>query len=310
MIATAADYLRFQQEGGIADLSARAKLRLTGADRIRYLNGQVTANVTRLPTGAAQPACVTTAKGKLCADVFLSAAPDSPAVLIDAEPSLREPLLARLERYIISDDAVLEDVTAEFALLHLLRLDPATHPLAAQALPLRARRFGQEGWDLWLPTEHWSALRSQYEGCILPDSLLESLRLEAGLPRWGFELGEDTLPPEAGLDLTHIDYHKGCYVGQEVISRVKSVGHVNRHLRGFLTAGGQPLAPGWRLFAPEAPAKPLGHITSAAWSFALAKPIALGYLKRGSPAQLRAGPADGGGPELEVTACDLPFTAS
>src|SRR5580692_6386273 len=105
MPATASEYLDFQQRGGIADLSDRAKFRLTGADRVRYLNGQVTANILRLPEGEAVPACVTTAKGRLCGEIFVSALSD--ALLIDAEPSLREPLFERLERYIVADDAVL-----------------------------------------------------------------------------------------------------------------------------------------------------------------------------------------------------------
>ena len=104
----------FLASGGIADLSKRTKLRLTGADRVRYLNGQVTANVTRLTPQETMPACVTTAKGKLCGDVFLHATED--ALLVDAEPVLREILTPRLERYIISDNVEIEDVTDNSAL--------------------------------------------------------------------------------------------------------------------------------------------------------------------------------------------------
>ncbi len=99
------------------------------------------------------------------------------------------------------------------------------------------------------------------------------------MPRWGAELTEETLPPEAGLDQTAIDYHKGCYIGQEVISRIKSVGHVNRHLAGFTAPA--PLAPGMTLHPADDPGKTAGEITSAAWSFGLETWAALGYLKRG-----------------------------
>jgi folate-binding protein YgfZ len=138
------------------------------------------------------------------------------------------------------------------------------------------------------------------------------LRIEAGCPRWGAELTPETLPPEAGLERTHIDYHKGCYIGQETISRLRSVGHVNRELVGFESVSGQMLAPGLQIFAPDAEpeSRPLGQLTSAAWSFALAKPVALGYLKRGSPtAGLIARSSQN--PELayEVAARALPFVS-
>jgi folate-binding protein YgfZ len=117
---------------------------------------------------------------------------------------------------------------------------------------------------------------------LIPAPLAESLRIESGTPRWGAELTEETLPPEAGLDLTAIDYHKGCYIGQEVISRIKSVGHVNRQLAGFTALNRlTPLAPGMTLHPESDPAKPAGEITSAAWSFGLECWAALGYLKRG-----------------------------
>src|SRR3954465_5639955 len=115
-------------------------------------------------------------------------------------------------------------------------------------------------------------MRARIDGItFLSESLLETIRIEHGVARWGFELNEETLPPEAGLERTHIDYHKGCYIGQEVISRLKSIGHVNRQLSGFISNNDTPLAPGARIFnfEPEAGSpepKPLGAITSGAWS--------------------------------------------
>src|SRR5678816_363571 len=95
---------------------------------------------------------------------------------------------------------------------------------------------------------------------------------------------DSTLPPEARLDQTHVDYNKGCYVGQEVISRLKSVGHVNRRLVGYLaTQPDASLAAGMQLFTPGRADKPLGQLTSVAWSFALERPAALGYLRRDAP---------------------------
>jgi folate-binding protein YgfZ len=315
MSSPAERYREFLERGGVADLSDRVKLQLTGADRVRYLNGQVTANVSRLVPSEAMPACVTTAKGKLCADVWLHAAGD--ALFLDADATVRETLPARIERYIIADDVTLDDVTSELRLIHLL--PPASEP-AGSALRtdfgrfdhLRARRFGRDGMDFFLSAddaaELLGALASRH--VMLDDSLLETLRIEAGVPRWGRELGEDTLPPEAGLDRTHIDYHKGCYIGQEVISRLKSVGHVNRHLSGFVAEDREPLQAGWRLYAAGDETREVGVLTSAAWSFALDTPVALGYLKRGSPeGGLLARAADEPSAGRPVRASDLPLVS-
>ena len=294
-------YRSFLQRGGVADLSDRVKLRLTGADRVRYLNGQITANVQRLTPGEARPACVTTAKGRLCADVFVHATAD--ALFVDADGSVSESLLPRLERYIISDDATLDDVSGEMRLVHLLG------PAAGRP-GVRANRFGRPGIDLWLGAAEFEKVWEELSAacCVLDEPLLESLRIEAGIPRWGRELDENTLPPEAGLERTHIDYDKGCYIGQEVISRLKSVGHVNRRLTGFIADGEPALAPGLRLFAPDGDTVEIGALTSAAWSFALEKSAALGYLKRGSPmGELIAREAGDSGPGRIVRAQELPL---
>jgi folate-binding protein YgfZ len=301
-------YRRFREHGGVADLSGRVKLRLTGADRVRFLNGQVTANVTRLAAGRALPACVTTAKGRLCGDAMLHATGD--ALLLDADPTLREVLPPRFERYIIADDVTIEDVTDELRLIHMLgEVAPGADLVSDSVSVDRARRFGHDGWDLVLSADAfarvWPALTANV--VELDEELQEIIRLEAGVPRWGCELDENTLPPEAGLDRTHIDYHKGCYIGQEVISRLKSVGHVNRELAGFISTAG-PLAPGARLFAPGDDEHPIGTLTSAAFSFALEKPIALGYLKRGAGfPEVLVRSADPTGPATIAATHALPF---
>ncbi|EDY17458.1 folate-binding protein YgfZ [Chthoniobacter flavus Ellin428] len=292
---------------GAVDFSERAQLMLTGPDRVRYLNGQVTSDVRKLSPGQTQMACVTTAKGKLCADIVITAQED--ALYVDAEGSLREGLLARLERYIVADDVAIEDVSEKYALLHYLGAEPT---ISGAGKVASARRLGRVGWDLRLPREEFVAAReSLLAGRVAVDAALaETLRIEAGIPSWGRELDENTLPPEAGLDQTHIDYHKGCYIGQEVISRLRSVGHVNRQLTGFIAEGAAPLAAGAQLFAAaDAPAS-LGVLTSVTYSFALEKPIALGYLKRGSPTgALHARPEGTHGPEAIVHVQALPFAS-
>ena len=142
---------------------------------------------------------------------------------------------------------------------------------------------------------------------VLSDELLEVIRIEHGVPRWGAELGGDVLPPEAGLDRTHIDFNKGCYIGQEVISRIKSVGRVNRGMRGFVADKSATLAPSARIVAAADPEKELGHLTSSTLSFALDRPIALGYLRRGAPETDLLAIIDGSGTKVPVSLHPLPF---
>src|SRR5690348_7096654 len=113
---TAERYREFRERGGIVDLADRLKLLFTGADRFRYLNGQVTANLLTAPNPGVIPACITTAKGKLCADAFVSLGPSG--ILIDADPLLADTLQLRMERYIVADDVTMEDVTERVAIVH------------------------------------------------------------------------------------------------------------------------------------------------------------------------------------------------
>jgi len=307
MNTPAENYRHFQGRGAVADLSDRVSILLTGTDRVRYLNGQVTTNVQKIAPGRAIPACLTTAKGRLCADVMITAEADS--LRIDADPALRETLAPRLERYIIADDVTLHEAPPDARLFHLLG-DPAAMPLLG-SLPLqRARRFGLEGWDCWTDAATLAALWPDLAAhfVVLDEAMLETIRIEHGVPRWGFELSEETLPPEAGLERTHIDYHKGCYVGQEVISRLKSIGHVNRQLTGFIGESKVPLVAGMHVFAADKPEKPVATLTSAAWSFALERPIALGYLKRGAPTTgLFVRTPEAPGAEVPVAVKELPL---
>ena len=243
-------------ERAIFDLSGRTRLLFSGADRLRYLNGQLTQDLKKLQPGRALPACVTSAKGKLQADVWVAFAADAQGpISVDAAPELREALAARLERYIVADDVTLADASDAGALLHCVGFagqtpdspaDPGTQT-RAEGLPemlagfprTASTRLGEEGWDIWVPTEQLGFLKPTLGGHLASPADWELRRILRRIPAWGAELDENTLPPEAGLERTHIDYHKGCYIGQEVISRLKSVGHVNRTLHLLKGAGGE-----------------------------------------------------------------------
>ena len=279
--ASAEEWRAFRECGGVVDLASRVKLLFKGDDRIRYLNGQLTANIAAAKCPSVFPACVTTAKGRMCADVFVSIGPSG--VLVDADAAVAETLPARMERYIIADDVTMEDATAGIAIVHFagVKMDGVPEEIRAALVP--ANRFGVAGQDYFpafrkdLPPV-WEKITARLP--VLSEALLDLIRIEHGVPRWGRELDENTLPHEAGLDRTHIDFHKGCYIGQEVISRLRSVGHVNREQRGFVSTDGTPLAAGARIFSASEPARDLGKLTSATFSFALDRHIALGYLRR------------------------------
>jgi len=230
--------------------------------------------------------------------------------LVDADAILGDTLSARLERYIVADDVTVEQASEDARLLHVIGGEPPTISALKGLTFHRARRFGVDGWDCWTDTKSQGRVGPELAPRLLHESQLESLRIERGIPRWGYELDENTLPPEAGLDRTHIDYDKGCYIGQEVISRLKSVGHVNRQLVGFKAETDEPLMAPSGVFAADQPERQIGQLTSAVWSFALEKPIALGYLKRSAPTRnLVSRSLEGRAQELSVTAQALPFVS-
>jgi folate-binding protein YgfZ len=257
----------------LLDLSKRAKFRVTGADALRFLNGQLTNDFGALESGHAIYACALTVKGKLCADLHVTRLDDK--IYLDCDPALREALAARLERYMIADDVALEE--AEFGLVHYLGpLDSVKSGDVAH--PIRSNRFGLAGVDFWFTDSQRTALLEALKEPLLGPEEVETLRIERGIPRWGTELSESVIPNEAGLQDRAISYTKGCYVGQEVISRLKSIGHVNRHLCGLLTQA--DIAPGDQLFS-NSEGKAVGNVTSVCHSAKVGGIIALAYVRRG-----------------------------
>jgi folate-binding protein YgfZ len=263
-------------ERAFLDLSARAKFRVTGTDRVRFLNGQITNDLRKANETGAMEACVLNAKGKLNAHIFIAALGES--FLIDAEPELRETLRARLERYVIADDVQIDDVTDEFALFHVFTDEP---PVPGSGRSVSAHRFVATGWDIWNDLAHHDALRLELAAAYLfiDSAAAEVMRIEQGLPRWGRELTDEIIPIEANLEERTIDYQKGCYIGQEVISRMKMSGQTNKRLCGLISLNNTPLQPNMKLVASSAPGREGGWITSATRS--QQREIALGYVKRG-----------------------------
>jgi folate-binding protein YgfZ len=293
------------------DLSRRAKLRISGTDRLRFFNGQITNDLRKASETSAIEACVLNAKGKTDAHVFLSVSGDS--FFVDVEPDLRETLKARLERYVIADDVQIEDVTDEFSLFHVLSQES---PMRDHGRIVSVRRFAESGWDIWLEAAQHDALFQRLSSEFTPcDSDAEEvMRIEQGIPRWGRELTEEIIPIEANLEQRAIDYKKGCYIGQEVISRMKMSGQTNKRLCGLISLDNLPLQLGMKLLPTSDAGKEVGWITSASRSERIGREIALGYVKRGfnnadtKLSAVTAGdPASEASQSIRVEVVPLPF---
>jgi tRNA-modifying protein YgfZ len=283
------------------DLSPRIKLRITGADRLRLINGQVTNDVRKSDPGTALEACVLNAKGRFDAHLFLFATDDG--IWIDTAEELGE-LAARLERYVIADDVAIEDITAEFALFHVVA---ETSPQIPEAkFCVKSRRLNEQGWDIWSAAVDSNKLREalSLRTEFLDPGALEVRRIENGVGRWGRELTPGIIPPEANLQERAIDYEKGCYIGQEVISRLKMSGQMRQRLCGVIAA--DELEAGMELRASD---KVAGKITSAAFSERLGTHIGLAMIKRSftEPGTELIGSSGERSTQVRVTA--LPFVA-
>ena len=266
-------------EGVFFDFSGRTKLRIAGNDRVRFLNGQITNDVRKATEFAATQACVLNAKGKLNADIFLSAASD--CFWVDADHDLQKALPARIERYIIADEVQIDDVTDRLSIFHVLsRVVP---DVADCQRILSTRRFAEPGWDIWADSAFHDAISRQLSSMFrfFDAASAEILRIEDGIPRWGRELTEEIIPIEANLEERTVDYEKGCYIGQEVISRIKMSGQTNKRLCGLISLHDVPLRAGMKLAGTSANGRRVGWITSSTRSERLGKEIALGFVKRG-----------------------------
>jgi folate-binding protein YgfZ len=292
------------------DFWARTKLRVSGGDRVRFLNGQITNEVSKATPASAVAASILTAKGKLQAQLVVAAVDD--AFMIDADPELRAGLQARLERYAIADDVRFEEVSADFSIFHVLASErPALPPLCRV---VESNRFREQGWDVWIEMpqrdEIFTQLAEKYTFC--DDACMEIFRIERGIGRWNKELTEDIIPVEADLEESSIDYEKGCYIGQEVISRMKMSGQRNKKLSGFVSLYDVPLESGMKIF-PVGESKEAGWITSAVHSKRLGKEIALGFMKRPffhAGFRLDAkNPEQLGAAAVRIEVADLPFTS-
>ncbi len=291
---------------GVIDLGFRSRLCLVGNDRSAYLHGQVTNNVNSLTTGTGCYAAIVSNKGKLVSDVNIYCLAEE--LLLDFEPGLTRLVTERLEKFIVSDDVEVCDVGQHFGLLSIqgpkaadtikrldLGLELPDNPLAHLAIEhetlgqlylMNHVRGGSLGFDLFAETRSLPAIADklitaarELGGGACGWEALEADRIEAGIPRFGQDMDETHLAPEAGIEKRAISYAKGCYVGQEVINRIHSVGHVNRALcrLKFEDSCESSGLPGSKLFFEG---KNVGYITSAVRSPRTNTSVGLGYVRR------------------------------
>ncbi|MBI3072504.1 MAG: NUDIX domain-containing protein [Deltaproteobacteria bacterium] len=275
------DYAVMARAAGIVDLSTRGKIAVTGSERVSWLNGMVTNDVAKLAPGESCRAFAMTVKGRLAADLRVHMRDD--AVFLEMEPGFAGPTIAALDRLLISEDAALRDVTDRYALFTVQgpRANDVKPPPIGFVTRIARTVWG--GFDLWVRAdERDAAARALTEAVATVDGgwasidALEVARIEAGEPRQGVDMNEETFVLDLGR-WSAISTSKGCYVGQEVVARVDAHGHVNRSLVGLVLSGGEAPKPHAEITVNDVV---VGHTLSGALSPALKAPVALALVHR------------------------------
>jgi folate-binding protein YgfZ len=283
---------------GVYDLSSRAKISLTGGDRVRWLNGMITNNIRDLAPAHGVYAFLLNPQGRILGDLYAYNRGES--FLLDTDQSQVEKILAVFDKYIIMDDVEVANVSAQLTAIGI------TGPNARESLraagfevpPLEPLQFADLSWrqigitivrgdnqsvdsfELWLAPEHLQQMRDalvQAGAKAVGTVALDLLRIATGVPRYGADIRERDLPQETEQERA-LNFTKGCYVGQEIVERIRSRGQVHRKFTGFEVQGQLP-ATGSKI---QAQGKDVGEITSAA-SLPLAggdRRVALGYIRR------------------------------
>ena len=288
------------QSAALFDFTRRVPLQLTGRDAAKFLNNFCTNKVKDLPVGQGCEAFITNVKGRVLNHVFIFA--DEDGIAIDAAEGTAESLVAHLDRYLITEDVEIRRLDDTLGML-LITGPEAADQLSRAGLadqptePFRQTRtetgdiavtlrridlFDRPGYVILADRSHLGViwLRLIDHGVqVAGDDVAEALRIEAGFPTYGRDISEENLAQEVGRTEQAICFTKGCYLGQEPIARLDALGHTNRELRGLrLLSGPIPEAgsPVWVADHPD----PVGHVSSAAWSYEAGAPVALALLRQ------------------------------
>lgn len=282
---------------GVYDLGFRAKISLTGGDRVRWLNGMVTNNVRDLPAGHGVYAFLLNPQGRILADMYVYNQGES--LTVDTDLGQVDKLLATFDHYIIMDDVEVTNLSGQLtavgisgpksrdvlrgAGLEIPGLSPLqTHRTAWRGIDctlIRGEDAEPESYEIWLaPTQVkqlWDALLAAGATPVGYDAL-EMRRIVSGIPLYGVDIRERDLPQETEQDRA-LNFNKGCYVGQEIVERIRSRGNVHRKFTGFVSEA--HIAAGAKIVSGE---KEVGEITSAVslQISGIEQTVALGYIRR------------------------------
>lgn len=261
------------------DLSSHGKIFATGSDRARLLHAISTNHIQQLTPGSGCYAFFLSAQGRIQADAFILCLEDR--FLLDTEPEAREKLYRHLDKYIIADDVTLEDVSDSLAAIGL-EGPKAAAILSAAGAPAPETDYSHEPWGaafvarisstgapglrIFLPAGRKTEMIGKLESAGAVAASAEDarvVRLEHGKPRYGEDIFDTTLPQET-QQMHAMHFNKGCYLGQEIVERVRSRGHVNRLLQPVQFNSDQT---------------PPGELTSSAYSPALGRMVGLAYVR-------------------------------
>jgi folate-binding protein YgfZ len=283
---------------GLYDLSARAKITLTGGDRVRWLNGMVTNNIRDLAVGRGVYAFLLNPQGRILGDLYAYNRGDS--LMINTDRSQSQKLLATFDHYIIMDDVEVANVSDKLTAIgiagpkvrealraagfEISELEPLQSvDVTWQNVAVKVVRGDDpsvESYELWLSPDQVTLVRDaliKARATPVGTTSLELLRIAAGIPRYGQDIRERDLPQETEQQRA-LHFSKGCYIGQEIVERIRSRGNVHRKFTGFEIQGELP-ALGTKIQSDD---RDIGEITSVA-SLPLAggeRPVALGYIRR------------------------------
>ena len=261
-----------RSDAGLVDLSWRGVLEMTGRDRVRFLHGMCTNDIKKLQTGQGCMAAIVNRQGKMVAEMIVLAAEN--ALLLELDRSNLQPAIDHLSRFLVADDVKM--TISDAAVLGLWG-PRAQGLLGVRDLPdfnlvmregtavVRNRTIGVEGYHLLVPAAKADEASRILGHGVVPAGFAayETLRIENGFPRWTADMDATLLPMEAGLEPIAISYQKGCYIGQEVIQRVKTYSEPPKMLVQLEVADA---APGDRI---SAGGEEIGSVTSALPALAL-----------------------------------------
>src|SRR5258706_1107481 len=298
-----AEYRFARESVALLDKNYRAYLSLAGPDRVRFLNAILTNNIKDLKPGQGVVSLFLNPQGRIQAEIETYA--EEQRLLCVSFAEICERLVRALDHYIIMDDVTLTDETARYGTLALE--GPRAAEIVKQVAQIDLNTLTELEWrestvesiscrivrrspsgspgaeffcDASRLAELWNFLRNATKsagGGPAGYTALTSLRLESGIPWFGYDFGERQIPHEAGLENSHISFTKGCYTGQEIVERVRSRGQVNRVRRLFKLSATETPKPDEPILFEN---REIGAITRAAYSPALEATIAIGYIRR------------------------------